>query len=91
VYAALAGAVTSGSPTAGAAAMSAFGLGTLPTLLALGSASAIVARAARRTWVRSVAGGAIVAFGVVQLAHAGRAWAAEGGAEAPTCCAGHHH
>ena len=90
VYAALAGAVTSGSALGGAATMAAFGLGTLPTLVAMGSASAVIARAARRTWVRRAAGVAIVAFGAFQLVHVGRAWAAaESGA--PACCAGHHH
>jgi len=88
-YTALAASVTSGGPASGAATMTAFGLGTLPTLLAMGSAAGVAARAARRPWVRRVAGVAIVVFGVVQVAHVGRAWAASG-EDAHACCAGHH-
>jgi sulfite exporter TauE/SafE len=92
VYAALAAAVTSGSTLGGAATMAAFGLGTLPTLLAMGSAAAFVARAARRRWVRASAGLAIVAFGVAQVVHVGRALAADPGRPAtPSCCASHVH
>jgi|CZKU01.1.fsa_nt_gi sulfite exporter TauE/SafE len=90
VYAALASAVTSGSAIGGAATMAAFGLGTLPTLLAMGSAAAFVARAARVRPVRMTAGIAIVAFGLVQVLHTGRAWArVREGSGAPVCCAGH--
>ncbi len=91
VYAALAAAVTSGSAVRGAATMAAFGAGTLPTLLALGSAAAIIARAARVRAVRIAAGLGIVAFGILQVASAGSAWAAVRTGKAPTCCAGHHH
>jgi hypothetical protein len=89
VYAALAAAVTSGLALGGAATMTAFGLGTLPTLLAMGSAAALFARAARVRSVRPAAGMAIVAFGVVQLAHAGRAWATVEAGGPPVCCTGH--
>jgi sulfite exporter TauE/SafE len=88
VYAALTAAVTSGSALGGAATMAAFGAGTLPTLLAMGSAAALVSRATRARWVRAAAGVALVAFGAVQLANAGVAWAHAG---EPACCAGHHH
>jgi sulfite exporter TauE/SafE len=91
VYAALAAAVTSGSAANGAATMAAFGLGTLPMLVAMGSTAAVVARAARRQWVRMGAGVAIVAFGVVQVAHVGQALATERAGETPQCCAGHRH
>jgi sulfite exporter TauE/SafE len=91
VYAALTGAVTSGSALAGAATMAAFGIGTLPTLVTMGSTAALVARAARWPWVRVVAGALIVAFGVVQVTVASQAWAAERTGDAPTCCAGHRH
>ena len=90
VYAALTGAVTSGSAAAGAATMAAFGLGTLPTLVAMGSTAALVARAARRPWVRVVAGALIVTFGVMQVAAVGRAWAGERTGVSTTCCAAHH-
>jgi sulfite exporter TauE/SafE len=89
VYAAMAAAVTSGSALGGATTMIAFGLGTLPMLLAMGSAAAIVARGARIRWVRAAAGMAIVAFGLVQVIHTGRAWAASGDG-VPVCCIGHH-
>lgn len=84
VYAALAASVTSGGALGGAATMAAFGAGTLPTLVAMGSAAALVARLARVRWVRAAAGVAIVAFGVVQIAHVGVAWASSSDAHA--CC-----
>jgi sulfite exporter TauE/SafE len=90
VYAAIAAAVTSGSAIGGAATMVAFGLGTLPMLLAMGSAAAMVARSARIRWVRTAAGSMILVFGIVQLVHTGRAWAASGTGPVPVCCAGHH-
>jgi sulfite exporter TauE/SafE len=89
VYAALAAAVTSGSALGGAATMAAFGFGTLPMLLAMGSAASFVARAARLRSVRTAAGVAIVAFGVVQMAHTGQAWATVRAGRTPMCCAGH--
>jgi sulfite exporter TauE/SafE len=91
VYAALAASVTSGSAAGGAATMAAFGLGTLPALVTMGSAAALVTRAARRRWVRAGAGLLLVAFGVVQVAHVGRAWADENGGGTAACCAGHRH
>jgi sulfite exporter TauE/SafE len=85
VYAALAASVTSGGALGGAATMAAFGAGTLPTLVAMGSAAALVARLARVRWIRAAAGVAIVAFGIVQIAHVGAAWAST---EEPShvCC-----
>jgi sulfite exporter TauE/SafE len=91
VYAALAAAVTSGSALGGAATMAAFGAGTLPMLLAMGSAATVVARVARVRAVRIAAGVCIAAFGIVQLVHTGRAWAAVRSGATPVCCAGHHH
>jgi sulfite exporter TauE/SafE len=91
VYAGLAAAVTSGSALGGAATMAAFGAGTLPMLLALGSAASFVARAARRRWVRSAAGATMIAFGVVQMAHTGHAWASVENGRTPACCPGHRH
>jgi len=89
VYAALAASVTGGSILGGAATMAAFGLGTLPTLVAMGSAAALVTRVARSREMRTVAAIAVTIFGVVQLANAGVAWAAAGRTGAPTYCAGH--
>jgi sulfite exporter TauE/SafE len=91
VYAGLAAAVTSGSALGGAATMAAFGAGTLPMLLALGSAAAFVARAARRRWVRTAAGATMIAFGVAQMAHTGHAWASVEKGRAPACCPAHPH
>lgn len=70
VYGALAVAALAGSPSQGAAAMLAFGLGTAPWLLAAGLAAARL-----RGWmglraVRVGAGGAVLAFGAYGLAHA---------------------
>ncbi len=65
VYAALAAAALSGGPAQGALSMAAFGLGTLPFLLAAGW----LARRLRR-W-RIAIGGLVLGFGVYGLAHAG--------------------
>jgi sulfite exporter TauE/SafE len=70
VYGALAAAAASGSPARGAAAMLAFGLGTLPWLLAAGMAAMRL-----RGWVsqrafRVAAGSLVLAFGAWGLARA---------------------
>ena len=65
VYAALAAATFSGGAAGGAIAMAAFGLGTLPFLLAAGWFAARL-----RDW-RKLAGTAVLAFGVFGLANAG--------------------
>ena len=67
VYAALAAALLSGSATSGAALMLAFGVGTLPNLLLLGSGATAFGRLARRRPVRLGAGLLIIAFGVLGL------------------------
>ena len=64
VYAALAAAVTSGSSLAGLATMLAFGAGTLPMLVTMGSAAGLVARFARAPRVRAAAALVVVAFGI---------------------------
>ncbi len=64
VYTALAFALTAADAGAGAARMAAFGLGTLPMLLAMGAAAAGLGRLARRPLFRHLAGAAIIAFGV---------------------------
>ncbi len=93
VYGALAAAAGSGSLGGGAATMAAFGTGTLPMLLTMGSAGALLARLARHRWVRGAAGVAMIAFGVVQIAQEGAHWGAMrgGGAGGSTCCAAHRH
>lgn len=65
VYAALAAATFAGGAAQGAFAMAAFGLGTLPFLLAAGWLAARL-----RAW-RRVAGALLLGFGVFGLAHAG--------------------
>jgi len=65
VYAALFAAAAAGDPVRGAAAMLAFGAGTLPLLLAAGWLAARL-----RAW-RYTAAAAIAGFGVFGLAHAG--------------------
>ncbi len=68
VYAVLAGALLSGSAANGAALMLAFGLGTLPNLLALGLSGRFLARFCRAPRVRLVAGAGIAGFGLLGLA-----------------------
>jgi hypothetical protein len=65
VYAALLAAAAAGSAARGALAMAAFGLGTLPFLLAAGWFAARL-----RAW-RRVAGALVIGFGVFGLAQAG--------------------
>jgi sulfite exporter TauE/SafE len=81
VYAALPLALLSGSALRGAAVMLAFGLGTVPNLLALGwgAASLFGTRRAQavRAWLRPVAGALILVFAASDLAHAARLAGAE--------------
>jgi sulfite exporter TauE/SafE len=69
VYGALAAAAFAGSAPGGAAAMLAYGLGTLPWLMATGLALQLV----RKRMVRSLVGVGVLGFGVYGLAHAGGA------------------
>jgi len=68
VYSALALALVSGSMPRGAVVMAAFGLGTLPNLLAAGWLLARFGTQFRRPQVRLAAGVAIAGFGVLGLA-----------------------
>ena len=68
VYSVLIWAVSAGSAGEGALLMLAFGLGTLPNLLAMGAAAGQLQRLVRHVWVRRAAGLMIIAFGLVQLA-----------------------
>lgn len=67
VYAALAWALTTGSARQGAMLMLAFGLGTLPMLLALGTAGRWISELTRRLAVRRTVGALVVLFGVYTL------------------------
>jgi len=70
VYSMLVLALASGGPAQGAAVLAAFGLGTLPTLLAAGLAAQKLGMLRRSTWLRRGAGAAIAAFGVAGLVRA---------------------
>jgi sulfite exporter TauE/SafE len=65
VYGALATAAFAGSAAGGAAAMAAYGLGTLPWLMGAGLAFAWL----KKKVVRAAAGALVLAFGVYGLAH----------------------
>jgi len=68
VYSMLALAFASGGPAEGALVMAAFGIGTLPTLLAAGLAAQRLAAVRRVAWVRAAAGVTIAVLGMVGLA-----------------------
>jgi sulfite exporter TauE/SafE len=78
VYAALPLALVAGGPLQGALVMLAFGLGTLPNMLAVDVAVHGVGRASQGgaarslAWIKPLAGAAIVVFGISGLAHAAR-------------------
>ena len=67
VYSALIWAMGAGGAGKGALLMLSFGLGTLPALLALGTAAAALAGFARRPLVRQLAGLLVVAFGIYEI------------------------
>jgi sulfite exporter TauE/SafE len=69
VYGALGAAALAGSPARGATAMAAFGLGTLPWLLAAGMAAVRLRALIHRRPVRIGTGGLVVAYGAWGLAH----------------------
>jgi sulfite exporter TauE/SafE len=89
VYAALGAAATAGSALGGAMTMAAFGIGTLPTLLAMGSAAAAIARLSKAPAIRTAAAAVILGFGALQVAQVGRAWASAGSPDGHSCCARH--
>jgi hypothetical protein len=68
VYTMLVLSLASASAWGGAAVMVAFGLGTLPTLLAAGFATQRVLAVRRLPWVRQGAGAALVVLAIVGLA-----------------------
>ena len=78
VYSVLATALVSGSVERGAGLMLAFGLGTLPSLLAVGAAATRLRTWVRRPWVRRATGFVVLATGAFGLANAttlgGRLW-----------------
>jgi len=71
-YSALPIALVAGSAPAGAAVMLAFGIGTLPNLLALHAGAARMAGRDASTWLRMLAACVIFVFSASGLAHAAR-------------------
>ncbi|MFV1997640.1 MAG: sulfite exporter TauE/SafE family protein [Acidiferrobacterales bacterium] len=67
VYAMLTWALVSGGPQQGALIMLAFGVGTLPALMAMGVAGSWLSRAARNKLLRKIAGFIVIAFGIFVL------------------------
>lgn len=67
VYSVLAFAMTTSSPGQGAATMLAFGIGTLPMLLAMGAAADRLEAFTRSVLVRRLAAGLVIAFGIFTL------------------------
>jgi sulfite exporter TauE/SafE len=68
VYTMLIWTIAAGGWREGASFMAIFGLGTLPTLLTVGLASAALGGVLRRVEIRRLAGGAVILFGVWTLA-----------------------
>jgi len=66
VYSVLIWAISAGSAVQGALLLLSFGLGTLPTLLALGAFASTLARWTRIAWVRQSAGALVIVFGLYQ-------------------------
>ena len=73
VYSVLVWAIGSGGATEGGLLLLGFGLGTMPALLAMGTAAAALAGFVRRTGVRQAAGILLVSFGVYKIALSVRA------------------
>ena len=71
IYSALAIALVSASAASGALIMLAFGLGTLPALLAAGALAPGLQNRVRQQWARQAAGGVVIAFGLFGLTYAG--------------------
>jgi hypothetical protein len=67
VYSTLSWSLVSGSAADGVLLMAAFGLGTLPMLLAMGAAARWLGHVARQPWVRRGAGMLILFFGLYML------------------------
>nr|WP_151446366.1 sulfite exporter TauE/SafE family protein [Lacisediminimonas profundi] len=70
VYSVLTTAMLTGTATGGAAVMLAFGLGTLPTLMAMGLAGERLRGLARQRRFRIMAGALVLAFGLIGMLRA---------------------
>jgi sulfite exporter TauE/SafE len=69
VYSVLVAALSTGSAIRGGLLMLAFGLGTLPTLLAMGMAAVKLKAWLQNIWVRRVSGLLVLGFGLIGLLH----------------------
>ena len=67
VYSVVVAALATGSPWRGAALMLAFGLGTLPALLAMGMAAVRMRAVLQHVWVRRLSGLVVIGFGLLGL------------------------
>lgn len=67
VYSVLIWSISAGGAGEGALLMLAFGIGTLPTLMGLGMLAGAAARLSEQVWMRRVAGGLVLSFGVYAL------------------------
>ena len=67
VYSVVVAALATVSPWRGAALMLAFGLGTLPALLAMGMAAVRMRAVLRHVWVRRLSGLVVIGFGLLGL------------------------
>ena len=67
VYSVLIWTLVSGGVQEGATLMLSFGLGTLPNLLAMGIFAVMLQRMVQQDWVRQVAGGSVIGFGVYMI------------------------
>jgi sulfite exporter TauE/SafE len=84
VYGFLALACSTASFPAGAATMAAFGLGTVPLMVLVGSGGSLVSLATRQRLLRAAAW-CVVMVGVISLARGVSAWTADSQAGAPAC------
>lgn len=67
VYSVVVAAIATAHPLQGGLLMLAFGLGTLPTLLAMGMAAVRLKAWLQNLWVRRISGAAVIGFGVLGL------------------------
>ena len=72
VYSVLVWAIGAGGALKGALLLLSFGLGTLPALLAMGTAAAALAEFVRRPAVRRLTGSLVVLFGIYEIVLAAR-------------------
>lgn len=67
VYSVLIAAIATGNPISGGLLMLAFGLGTLPTLLAMGMTAVKLKATLQNVWVRRASGLLVLVFGLVGI------------------------